>query len=233
MAINNISNSQPTVKGPVSSLDAARSDAQATAKVGNKALGRDDFMKLLIAQLKNQDPNQPLDTKELVTQLSQLTSVEQLVAIGDKLSGLEAATNGMAANQSSSLIGRKIEGPANYARLDSTGTAGTTVNLAQDADKVTVSVRNEAGRVVAKVDAGSLKQGARPITWDGYQDDKSRAPSGTYTFEIDARDKNNVPIEADMNVTGIVTAVSYENGYPELLLGTTRVRLSNVSSIGQ
>src|SRR5262245_18529589 len=93
--------------------------AQATS--GTEALGRDDFMKLLVAQLKNQDPNNPVDTKELVTQLSQLTSVEQLIKIDARLQSLEKATNSSAANQSVGLIGKRVEGEANTVELSATG----------------------------------------------------------------------------------------------------------------
>lgn len=202
-------------------------------KVGDQGLKTDDFMKLLFAQLQNQDPQSPVDTKELVTQLSQLTSVEKLITMSDKLDGLTQATHGMAANQSASLIGKKVEGKNDTAHLDATGGTTTAVNFRQSAEKVTVSVMNDAGRVVRTMDLPPQKVGAVNIEWDGMQDNLERATPGTYRIVVDAKDGKGNAIDTDSTVSGVVTGVSYEHGAPELVIGTTRVPLSNVTSIGQ
>jgi flagellar basal-body rod modification protein FlgD len=223
MAINNVSGTG----------NSAATEAPIEVKTGDKALGREDFMKLLIAQLKNQDPNDPVDTKEMVTQLSQLTSVEQLVQMGTKLDTLTAATNSSAANSSAALIGKSVTGVADTIHLGATGGAETAVKLSQDAAKAKVSVVNEAGRVVRTFDLDKMNAGNQPIKWDGKTDGGERAASGKYTFQVDAKDKNNVPIETDMSVQGIVGGVFYENGYPELDIGGSRIPLTNVTSISQ
>ncbi|HEY6880423.1 MAG TPA: FlgD immunoglobulin-like domain containing protein [Polyangiales bacterium] len=224
MAINGIGG------GPESNSVAA---PPITVKTGDKQLAKDDFMKLLVAQLKNQDPNNPVDTKEMVTQLSQLTSVEQLQAMSAKLDTLTAATNSSAANSSSTLIGKTVSGVADTVHLDSTGTASGAVKLSQDAAKVTVSVVNAAGRVVRSFDLTKKGAGMQPIEWDGATDSGERAAAGNYTFQVAAKDANGTPIETDMSIQGIVSGVFYENGYPELVVGTSRVPLTNLTSISQ
>lgn len=222
------------VTGPSSSTQTTSADdAAQVVKAGSNGLQTADFMKLLVAQLKNQDPNNPLDTKELVTQLSQLTSVEQLVTIGDKMSKLTTATNGMAANQSAGLIGKTVQGMANSAQLASTGGAKSAVTLGQGAVKATVSVTNDAGRVVKTFDLDSTNAGPQTISWDGTTTTGDRAAVGTYTFSVDAKDKNNTPVDTDMSVSGIVTGVDYDTGTPELVVGNTRVPLTNITSITQ
>lgn len=226
MAINSINNN-------AGAGQAQSAEQTAAAKTGDQALGKDDFMKLLIAQLKNQDPNQPLDAKDLVTQLSQLSGVEQLITIGDRLQTLETATNGMAANQSAGLIGKTVAAAGDSLTLGDTGGASSAVNLAQDADKATVSIRNEAGRVVKTFDLTDKRAGSHAIEWDGTSDDGTRLSAGTYRAEVSAHDKAGNPIATDMEVSGVVSAVSYEHGYPELVLGDRKVPLSSVTSIGQ
>lgn len=226
MAINGINNTDPS--------SAASAAAQKTdLKAGSNAMAKDDFMKLLVAQLKNQDPNNPLDTKELVTQLSQLTSVEQLVTMNDKIASLTQATHSMAANQSSGLIGKTVKGKADTVQLTSTAPVSSAVKLMQNAEKVTVSITNEAGRVVRTMELEKRSAGVQTLTWDGKTDSGERATNGMYKFEIDAKDKNGVAIEADQSVSGVVTGVEYANGAPELVIGTTRVPLSQISSISQ
>ena len=209
-------------------------DETATApKVGDQGLKSEDFMKLLIAQLQNQDPESPVDTKELVTQLSQLTSVQQLTTMAGKLDGLTTAVNGMAANQSAGLIGKNVEANGNTVHLDATGGTTTAVNFRQNAEKVSVSVMNEAGRIVRTIDMPPQKAGVVSVAWDGLGDDLERATPGAYTLTVSAKDGNGNPVDADMKVAGVVSGVSYEHGAPELVLGTRRVPLSSVTSIGQ
>lgn len=212
--------------------------AAAVAKAGSKALNADDFMKLLVAQLKNQDPNNPLDTKELVTQLSQLTGVEQLVSIGTQMKSLTTATNGMAANQSAGLIGKTVQGSADSVQLGSTDGVSSAVNLAQNAATATVTVTNAAGKVVQTIPMKNLVAGSQPISWDGFATTGERAPAGTYTFSVDATDAKGNPVGTDMNVAGIVHGVDYSTGSPVLTVttaaGTTaQVALSNIASITQ
>ena len=209
------------------------SDKPVTAKTGDQGLKSEDFMKLLIAQLQNQDPQAPVDTKELVTQLSQLTGVQQLTAMTSKMDGLTSAMNGMAANQSASLIGKKVEAKGDTVHLDATGVTTTAVNFQQNAAKVSVNVVNEAGRVVRTIDMPPQPAGVVAIEWDGKADNLERAAPGTYTIAVSAKDGNDNPVDTDMKVTGVVSGVSYEHGAPELVLGTTRVPLSSVTSIGQ
>jgi flagellar basal-body rod modification protein FlgD len=222
------------VNGIASGTDSSvLANQQVQVKTGNNQLGKDDFMKLLVAQLKNQDPNNPVDTKEMVTQLSQLTSVEQLTAMSSKLDTLTAATNSSAANSSSALIGRTVSGQADTGHLDSTGSVDGAVKLPQGAAKVSVSVVNAAGRVVRTFDLETPKVGVNKFKWNGMSDNGERSTAGQYTFQIAAKDKNGTPLESDQTVQGIVTAVYYENGLPELEVGGTRVPLTNVTSINQ
>jgi flagellar basal-body rod modification protein FlgD len=211
----------------------AVSDAAITKKTGDHQLGKDDFMKLLVAQLKNQDPNNPVDTKEMVTQLSQLTSVEQLTQMSSKLDTLTAATNSSAANSSSALIGKTVKGVADTVTLQASGSAQGAVNLAQNAKTMSISVINSAGRVVKTINQDNVAAGNQPIKWDGTTDSGERAQSGMYTFQVSAKDSQGVAIDTDQSVSGIVTGVYYENGAPELEVGGTRVPLSNLTSISQ
>lgn len=235
MAINipvNGANQAGTTAIPGDSLQLG-SDAPVERKTGGQGLQSADFMKLLIAQLQNQDPESPVDTKELVTQLSQLTSVEKLSTMSDKLDALTQATNGMAANQSAGLIGKKVEGSNDTVHLDATGGASTAVNFRAGADTVSVKVLNDAGRTVRTLNLGPQKQGTVDVKWDGEGDNNERAPAGTYRIVVDAKDGQGSPVDTDTKVSGVVTGVSYEHGTPELVLGTARVPLSNVTSIGQ
>lgn len=229
MAINNVGNGNSTAQ-----TQAADATSTATPKTGkDQALGRDAFMQLLVAQLKNQDPLEPVKTENFVTQLSQLTSVEKMVEMSDQLKALQGATDGMAASQSAALIGKKVTAVNDSVQLGSTGAVQSTVNLGNGAASATVKVKNQAGRVVQEFKLTNVTAGNNKIAWDGKAAAGERAAAGTYTFEVDAKDVKGNPVAADQVVTGTVSGVQYDRGYPELVLGETRVRLSSVTSIGQ
>lgn len=205
-----------------------------TATSGDKmTMGKEDFMKLLIAQLKNQDPNAPVDAKEFVTQLSQLTSVEQLTNMSSQLKSLTTATTGLVSNQASNFVGKNIEANGSKLYLGEANSPVSAFTLAQSADDVTITVRDDKGQAVRTIEQGATRVGTTPFTWDGKDDNGERLNPGQYTMTIEAKTKAGAPVIASAEIKGVVTKVSYEQGFPELVVGEARVALANVTSIKQ
>lgn len=194
-------------------------------------LGRDDFMKLLIAQLKNQDPLNPMDARESITQLSQLTSVEELRSMSDRLRSLQGAMSSMVDNQASGLIGKRVEADGSQLVLGQQGGAGSAITLSAGAEQVTLTVRDAEGEVVRTMELGRQLAGSLPVEWNGMLDGGTRAEPGSYRLSVSAKDGDGNPIEVSAQVKGTVGSVSYEQGYPELVVGGARVALASVTSI--
>jgi flagellar basal-body rod modification protein FlgD len=199
----------------------------------NMTLGKEDFMKLLVAQLKNQDPNAPVDAKEFVTQLSQLTSVEQLTNMSSQLKSLTTATTGLVSNEAGNFVGKNIEANGSKLYLGEQNSPTSAFTLAQAADEVKITIRDEQGQAVRTIDKGFTKAGTTPLTWDGRDDNGDRIKSGAYSMTIEAKTKAGAPVIASAEIKGIVTKVSYEQGFPELVVGDAHVALANVTSIKQ
>jgi len=163
----------------VNSLNQARTKTDATQGL------EDRFLKLLIAQMQNQDPLNPLDNAQVTSQLAQISTVSGI----DKLNG---AVNGMAASfvaaqslQAGGLIGHGVLAPARTVALEqSQGIGG--VQLSEPADAVTVTIRGSAGETVKTVSLGSQEAGTRTFRWDGSTDAGGHAGDGAYTFEVSA-----------------------------------------------
>lgn len=197
----------------------------------NMQIGKEDFMKLLIAQLKNQDPQSPVDSKEFVTQLSQLTSVEQLTNMSKQLTNLQMATTSLVNNQASGFVGKSVEADASKLYLGASGGASSGINVSAPAETVTLTVRDDKGQPQRTIQMSKTKAGITPITWDGNDDKGEHLAAGTYTLSIEAKDKNGGLIPSNAQIGGIVSSVSYENGFPELVIGDARVALANVKTI--
>ncbi|MBI2893699.1 MAG: hypothetical protein HYY06_09120 [Deltaproteobacteria bacterium] len=194
-------------------------------------IGRDAFMKLLVAQMRNQDPLDPMEARDFVTQLSQLTGVQELVTIGERVQALEIATAGVANTQVATLTGKTVTAKADTIRLEENGPGQTAFQLDGRAKEVTVTIRDESGQVVRTLELGESFPGSHSIVWDGNDASGQRAAAGRYTVEVAAKDESGNAVGTSTKVTGIVTGVSYENGYPELIVGEARVLLGDVVSI--
>lgn len=218
---------------PVNNKQQQQSITAATSNP-NGALGQDAFMKLLVAELKNQDPSDPMNSRDTVAQLATLSQVEKMTSMDEKLGSLQNITAAAAGIQNAGLIGRKVEADTKNLSLADAGAAGGGVfNLNNNAATVQVKIRDSSGTSVKTIDMGSLKLGPQQVKWDGTNDQGKRAPTGLYTFQITAKDSAGQPVVATTKVSGMVTKVTYENGTPEVVVGTSKVPLGDVTTITQ
>lgn len=223
-------NSVNTLASPTAGNTSAASDE------ASSMVGKDAFMKLLVQQLRNQDPLNPMDSREFVTQLSQLTSVEKLTAMEQRLQYLEVATAGMANTQTADLVGKTVTANASHISVGTSGTpAAAPFTLATAAQTVHVKVTDSYGQVVHEEDlpATSLTAGAHTFSWDGKDVAGQRVNPGNYSLEFTAKDANGNDVDVTTKRTGVINAISYENGAPMLMMGDVPILLSDVISIGQ
>jgi flagellar basal-body rod modification protein FlgD len=195
-------------------------------------MGKDAFLKLLVAELKHQDPMDPMQAREMIAQLAQLSSVEKLSGIDTKLAGLQTSNNASATMQSAGLIGRNATGDTRRLTLTDTSNPRGTYKLPTAADTATIQVRDASGNVIRTLDNGAQTAGQRHFLWDGKTQAGARAPNGTYTFDVSATNKG-VSVPATTTVSGLVTAVTYQNGEAQLLVEGAQIPLGDVTSIKQ
>ncbi len=194
-------------------------------------LGRDAFMQLLVTQLQNQDPLDPMDSREMISQLSDLTSVEQLVAIEGRLTALEIGTAGIANSQATELVGRTVRADGSSLRLNQSGPARTSFTLDARATDVQATIRDASGEVVREISLGGAFPGPHAFAWDGLDSAGERLPAGRYRVEYSATSEAGTPVNVSSDVVGSVSGVAFEHGHPELLIGEARVLLGDVISV--
>lgn len=149
----------------------------------------DKFMTLLVAQLQNQDPLNPMDNAQMTSQLAQLQTVTGINNLNTTLNSLSASYQSSESMQATSLIGHGVLVSGNNVTLASSkGILG--VNLASAADDVKVAINDASGNTVDTIDLGAQKAGSVPLVWDGTVKDSSGAtttlPDGNYTFTVTA-----------------------------------------------
>ena len=201
---------------------------------GNSDMDKTAFMKLLVEQLKHQDPMEPMSNTEFVAQLAQFSGVEQMITMNEGIEILQLQQMGMANAQAASFIGKEVEVRSDQLQVsDSDTSVNTAFKLDADAETITVNFRDASGNIVRKMEIGARSAGEVTLEWDLLGDDGSRVPSGTYRVDVVAADVEGNPVSWEATTTGKVTGVSYEAGYPELLLGAISAPLSDVIKVNE
>jgi len=219
----------------VNGVDTTVSTAQDVMRNPANGLGKDDFLKLLTVQLQNQDPMSPMENTELVAQLAQFSSLEQLSNMAESLQNnldlnllLTQVLNNTAA---AGLIGKHIVASGNQVTLTATGSADLAFDLAEDAAAVKVSIMDETGAVVRTMEVDGLEAGRNVLNWDGADEAGHKVAEGKYTFKVEASNKDGEAVTATTLVLGEVAGVRYRDGQAMLLVGAIEVGIGDIIEI--
>lgn len=201
---------------------------------GNKALGKDAFLQLLVTQLKNQNPLEPQDNGAFVAQLAQFSSLEGITTLNDTVSGLASNYNSSQALQASSLVGRSVIAPGDKAVVDTSKSFSGTLAVPASVDPVQVKITDADGKVVRTLNLGSQVAGTSSFIWDGKNDAGEVAKAGTYTFGATAT-YDGKATSLVMYLPATVNSVTISQTGGELMLnlaGAGSIALSKVQTIG-
>jgi flagellar basal-body rod modification protein FlgD len=177
-----------TVQSSSSVSDSLMNAVNGTTSAKGKdtvAEAQDRFMTLLVTQMKNQDPLNPMDNAQMTSQLAQLSTVSGIEKMNAAMQSLMGSYQASQTLQATSMIGHGVLAPGNSLQL-SEGQALLGVELATPADKVEVTIRDDKGNAVHSFTLENQAAGTYPLAWDGKTDADTMAPDGKYTFEVKA-----------------------------------------------
>lgn len=194
-----------------------------TTDSASSELGQDDFLTLLVAQLSNQDPLNPVEDAQMIAELAQFSSLEELSALNDTMEGVTNTLNVLTVNSAVSYIGQDVVA-AGYS-ISKKGDDCTDVYFtpANDCAEVTAHIYNEDGDIVASVDLGQTSASEHTFTWDGVKTNGSKAADGTYYVGFEAYDEDGEGVSVSSEVSGTVSGITTENGTTVLELSDGRV----------
>ena len=179
------------------------------------ANSQDRFLKLLVAQLNNQDPMNPLDNAQMTSQIAQINTVTGIQQLNETVKGLVSQFASQQMLQGSAMVGRQVlvEGDSMAVNTETKAAYGA-LDLSASAASVKVQVLNASGKELGVVDLGSLKAGRYNFEWDA----SDHPDSGPLHFNVVAQNgEANVP--ATPLTIDQVVGVSQENGALQLQLG--------------
>lgn len=207
-------------------------DPKKTRHVGNSDLDKDSFMKLFLAQLKNQDPTNTMDPHQMAAELAQFTQLEKLNSINDNIGALAKSTGSQGQYEVLSLVGKTIQGDSSKViRSDEKDAHDVTFKLGADAETAEFSVRNANGQEIRKLEARGLKAGPNKIVWDGNLENGQPASVGEYNIVISAKSAAGQKLGAETKFEGTVSGIQFTAQGPVLKVGNTTVRMSDVKGI--
>lgn len=215
-------------------VNAAQSSQTAPTNESRNDLGQKDiFLKILVAQMQNQDPLKPQDATEQSTQLAQFNMVEQQMSTNELLTSMLA--NSQSGNSematASSYLGHQVLAETSAFTFDGSTPVQFAADLQSDAAAVDVQVVDSFGRTVRTIQSSGLPSGINNLSWDGKTDAGTAANPDNYTIKIAATDNTGLPVAANTSISGLVTAVRLTPEGVKIMIGNTPVSMASITEI--
>jgi flagellar basal-body rod modification protein FlgD len=229
-ATSNLTYSSPLIGQ--AEIAAEEKAAAAKAASSDGTLGESDFLTLLVAQLQQQDPLNPMDDSAYVAELAQFSSLEQLTNISSGISTLTTDINEQGQVSAVNFIGKNVTGSGNTIVKSSSDISSISYNLSSAASDVQAEIYDSSGSLVDSVDLGAQSSGTQKYTWDGKYTSGSTAAAGTYTIALSAQTSSGTALTVTPQITGTVTGVSNSSGtYYLTFANGQEVSLLNITSV--
>jgi flagellar basal-body rod modification protein FlgD len=220
----------PANTGTTSAATSGTSSSATAASTQNLS---DTFLKLLVAQMNNQDPLNPVDNSQITSQMAQISTVTGINNLNSTVNQLVSQLQQSQAVQSTQMSGHTVLVPGNALTLSSSGISGSTqamaayggFSLPQAADSVTVTVKDSTGATVRTMNLGSLGAGLQDFSWNGATDGGAQAAAGNYTYTVAAT-------AAGQSVSATAYSAQQVVGLTPQSDGSVQFLLSNGSQVG-
>lgn len=202
------------------SITSKQKDESANSAAADKNM----FMKLLLAQIKNQDPLKPTEQTDFVAQLAQFSTLEGVQNLNSTVQDIGSMYRSTQALQATALVGRDVLVPGSVGYLEAGAKIEGTIAAGQAAGDITMTIKNASGAVVATRDIGNVGDAETPFSWDGTDNNGNPLPAGLYSIAIEGNNGgNNEALET--NVYSRVNSVSIVDNQGGMML--------NLNGIGQ
>jgi flagellar basal-body rod modification protein FlgD len=181
----------------------------------DNSLGQEAFLKLLVAQLKNQDPLNPQQNSDFVAQLAQFSSLEQSIGINDRLDQLALQNQGMQNSEIVGLVGKQATVKGDIVTLSGQGAiVPISFTLSDAAQQSTIVIKDASGRLVRTIPVAAKAAGTVTVQWNGQNDSGNPQPAGPYKVTVTAKNGEDAPVALTQQTTGTIQSVSFDRGFP-------------------
>jgi flagellar basal-body rod modification protein FlgD len=222
MTTSNVLFPNPSYTGATAATSS--SDTSASGAAAGATLGGTNFLTLMLAQLKNQDPTSPVDSNQFLNQLASLSTVQGITQLNTSFGALSTSLVSSQALQASSLLGHQALVSSKTANLTANGSVSGAVDVPQTTSQAVVNISDSSGTLVRQINLGAQSTGLANFSWDGKLQDGSQAAAGQYTLSAQFAGATSGATAASTYVNGVVQSVTMGAGQTGLTL--------NVSGLG-
>ncbi len=198
-----------------------------TAKADD--LGKDDFLTMLVAQLQNQDPLNPMEGTDFSAQLAQFSSLEQLMNLNDSMDSLASSFSNESERDLLEYMGKQVSGKVDSMQVENGTVSGGFFSLSENAD-VIVNVMDDSGQTIKTLYQGTKSTGAHLVNWDGTDTNGNAMADGTYKYAVLANTGYGYQ-ELPTTVSGKVEGIAYSNEKPYLVVQGVLVDPKSLTSV--
>jgi flagellar basal-body rod modification protein FlgD len=206
----------------VSSNDNATQIRQANTSLNNaltrksgeakESMGKDDFLKLLMAQATHQDPLNPMDSQGMMNQLTAMGSLEQMINMNKQLGQLNQVQSDISQASAYTFLDKDVTVKGGRVSVAQGTTPGLQFQIPRDAESVKVQIMDKQGTVMRALDLGAQGPGRHTVNWDGRDNDGDAVPDGMYEYQVAAKSSDNEALPVELYMRGKVSGVRFENG---------------------
>ncbi|MGH8294106.1 MAG: FlgD immunoglobulin-like domain containing protein [Steroidobacteraceae bacterium] len=204
---------------------AASSSGSSGSSAAMPQISQSDFLSLIIAQLKDQDPTQPADPNQFVNELASLSEVSGINGMDSSMGNLSSTMQSSQLLSGTSLIGRHVLAPGTTAALAAGGAVSGAVQVPPGATDVTIQVTDPSGALVRTLQVRPQSSGLTDFTWDGTNNSGAAAPPGTYSISA-AAVRGGTETSLSPYLQSTVNSVTIDPTSQTLSLNTTSGPLS-------
>ena len=223
MAITSIENT---------SLETISSSYQSDGNEKNEKadyLGKEDFLTMLVAQLQNQDPLNPMEGSDFSAQLAQFSSLEQLMNLNESMDSFATSFSNNSEGDLLGYMGKQVSGKVDSMQVENGQVSGGFFNLSENAD-IIVNVTDASGQTIKTLYQGTKSTGANLVNWDGTDTNGNAVADGTYKYSVLANAGKGYQ-ELPTTVAGKVEGIAYSNEIPYLVVQGVLVDPKSLTSV--
>jgi flagellar basal-body rod modification protein FlgD len=197
-------------------------------------LGKDDFLTLLVAQLQNQDPLNPVDSTEFTAQLAQFSSLEQLYNVNDNLDILSSNQLAMNNSQTVSMLGKTAWAYGDIIQKSDETETNISFGLGSGAAETIINIYDAEGNFIKTISAGALEAGEHTVSWDGTDEDGNSVAEAYYQFEVLAADTEGATVTTQTFIVGVVSGVTFnDTDEAQLLINDLSLPMSSIAHVAE
>lgn len=206
-----------------------------SAAQGKTSLGKDDFMKLMISQLKNQDPLNPMDGTAFSAQLAQFSSLEQLTNLNEYMKqSIDAnaiLTQSINNTLITNMIGKEVKINGGELKVNGQDSLALGYTLPAEAKSAQLKIYNEAGGLVKIIDGIPTTSGSSKLFWDLTDNNGNKLPNGKYKFEVDATNLSGDKMTLGLFKVGLLEGVRFTENGTVLIVNGSEYSISEITEV--